>query len=142
VALFFRRFLVVSISYLPQESHFEFGAKLTKTDSRSKIKKTKSYISAMVMSISELIQVGIIAPPAIFIFAEMGSSMHFGSSFPPGSVSDSQANVSDEYGRVYGMQRIHLIDGSVLPNVIVGPPTLTIMANSMRIVRRVLSHLD
>ena len=91
---------------------------------------------------SDLIRVGIVAHPIVFSLSERGSSMHFGSSFPYSKSTQNKTRFSDEFGRVGGLQNVHIVDSSILPDAIVGPPTLTIMANSMRIVRKVLRELD
>jgi len=60
-------------------------------------------------------------------------SYHFGSSFPHASESDIGNATTDRLGRLAHWDRIHLIDGSVLPNVAATTFTLTVMANSHRI---------
>jgi len=60
-------------------------------------------------------------------------SYHFGGSFPHASEQDSGSVTTDRLGRLAQWDRIHLIDGSVLPNVAATTFTLTVMANSHRI---------
>lgn len=59
-------------------------------------------------------------------------SYHFGGSFPHASGPAGRAT-TDRLGRLAGWDRIHLIDGSVFPNVPATTFTLTVMANSHRI---------
>ncbi|RWD37131.1 MAG: GMC family oxidoreductase [Mesorhizobium sp.] len=60
-------------------------------------------------------------------------SYHFGGSFPHASEPDSGSATTDRLGRLARWDRIHLIDGSVFPNVPATTFTLTVMANSHRI---------
>jgi choline dehydrogenase-like flavoprotein len=61
-----------------------------------------------------------------------GSGYHSGSSLPHG-------RGSDYLGRPPGLQRVHVVDATVLPEVRVGSVTPTIMANAHRIAREVTS---
>jgi len=140
--LLFRKYLIVSITYLPAVNSFNYSEEGVKPTSTSNLTLKKSYSSAIVRTVSELIKVGIVAIPIVFAVSEKGSSMHFGSSFPYSKSNQNKTRYSDEYGRVGGLQNVHIVDSSILPDAIVGPPTLTIMANSMRIVRKVLRELD
>lgn len=60
-----------------------------------------------------------------------GQGAHIGGTFPmrdePGPLE------SDLFGRPYGVKRIHLVDGSVLPSIPSTTVTLSIMANAYRI---------
>jgi hypothetical protein len=60
-------------------------------------------------------------------------SYHFGGSFPHASEPDVGRATTDRLGRLTRWDRIHLIDGSVFPNVPATTFTLTVMANSHRI---------
>jgi hypothetical protein len=60
-----------------------------------------------------------------------GEGVHFGSWLAMGSDSD-------RLGRPNGVSNIHIIDSSVLPTIVAGPITFTVMANSMRIVEEAL----
>jgi choline dehydrogenase-like flavoprotein len=60
-------------------------------------------------------------------------SYHFGGSFPHASEPDTSNATTDRLGRLARWDRIHLIDGSVFPNVPATTFTLTVMANSHRI---------
>jgi choline dehydrogenase-like flavoprotein len=60
-------------------------------------------------------------------------SYHFGGSFPHASKPDNGSVTTDRLGRLARWDRIHLIDGSVFPNVPATTFTLTVMANSHRI---------
>ena len=55
-----------------------------------------------------------------------GEGVHFGSWLPMGEGSDL-------LGRPIGVNRIHVIDSSILPNIAPGPITFTVMANAIRI---------
>jgi hypothetical protein len=55
-------------------------------------------------------------------------SYHFGASFPHRREPAAGSLGTDRLGRPPGWQRIHMIDGAVLPSV-----TLTVMANAHRI---------
>ena len=62
-----------------------------------------------------------------------GSSMHFGGSFP--MVKDEMVDQSNtnSFGELCQLKNVHLVDGSVLPDIPAGSFTLTIMANAYRI---------
>lgn len=66
-------------------------------------------------------------------------SYHVGSSFPHGGRPDRPRELSsDRQGRVGPWRRIHLIDGSVFPNVPATTFTFTVMANAHRIATEAL----
>ncbi|MER8395590.1 hypothetical protein NKH10_27670 [Mesorhizobium sp. M1340] len=60
-------------------------------------------------------------------------SYHFGGSFPHAGEPHTGRATTDRLGRLARWDRIHLIDGSVFPNVPATTFTLTVMANSHRI---------
>jgi choline dehydrogenase-like flavoprotein len=60
-----------------------------------------------------------------------GSGVHVGGSFPM-RVRPSGLE-SDVLGRPVGFERVHAVDATVFPTVPAAPPTLTIMANALRI---------
>jgi hypothetical protein len=65
-----------------------------------------------------------------------GKSYHFGSTFPhrqPGMQGGT-----DRWGRLPEWDRVHLVDGSVLPTLASTTFTLTVMANAARITTEVL----
>lgn len=64
--------------------------------------------------------------------AEGAKSYHIGSSFPH-AVRSSVTPTSDLLGRVAPWKRIHLVDGSVFPDVPATTFGFTIMANAHRI---------
>ena len=57
-----------------------------------------------------------------------GTGYHFGSSLAHGVLTDS-------FGRPSGLDRVHVVDASVLPNILPGSITPTMMANAARIIR-------
>jgi choline dehydrogenase-like flavoprotein len=62
-----------------------------------------------------------------------GSSVHVGGSFP---MRRSPAEFeSDVLGRPSGFERVHVVDSTVFPTLPAAPPTLTAMANAIRIAR-------
>jgi choline dehydrogenase-like flavoprotein len=67
-----------------------------------------------------------------------GKSYHFGGSFPHANAPDPGGVSTDRLGRLARWDRIHLIDGSVFPNVPSTTFTLTVMANSHRIAREAM----
>lgn len=64
-----------------------------------------------------------IAPP--------GRGNHTGGSFP--MQSDPSALETDVFGRVHGLNRVHVVDASVFPSIPATTITLTAMANAHRI---------
>lgn len=69
-------------------------------------------------------------------------SYHFGGSFPHASEPDTGSATTDRLGRLARWDRIHLIDGSVFPNVPATTFTLTVMANSHRIACEAMELTD
>ncbi|WP_432494768.1 GMC family oxidoreductase N-terminal domain-containing protein [Kineococcus gypseus] len=63
-------------------------------------------------------------------------SYHFGGSFP--HAAGTSATTTDRLGRLPEWDRVHLVDGSVLPSVPSTTFTLTVMANAHRIADEVL----
>ncbi|WP_432564140.1 GMC oxidoreductase [Kineococcus sp. SYSU DK003] len=68
--------------------------------------------------------------------AAAGKSYHFGSAFP--HAADASPTTTDRLGRLPEWDRVHLVDGSVLPSVPSTTFTLTVMANAHRIAEEVL----
>lgn len=60
-----------------------------------------------------------------------GRGYHIGCSFPMSRTGEHLT--SDLFGRPSGLQRIHIVDASVLPDLPPQSPTLTAMANATRI---------
>ena len=69
-------------------------------------------------------------------------SYHFGGSFPHASTPHAGNTMTDRLGRLARWNRIHLIDGSVFPNVPATTFTLTVMANSHRIACEAMQLTD
>jgi len=66
------------------------------------------------------------------MLAAGGKSYHWGSSFPHSTAPRGYSS-SDRFGRVGPWSRIHLVDGSVFPDVPAMTYGLTVMANAHRI---------
>jgi len=60
-----------------------------------------------------------------------GGGFHSGGSFPMST--EPTGAQSDLAGRPHGLQRIHVVDSSVLPNIAASTITLSVMANAHRI---------
>jgi choline dehydrogenase-like flavoprotein len=69
-----------------------------------------------------------------------GKSYHFGGTFPHRREAASGAGTgTDRWGRLPEWDRVHLVDGSVLPSIASTTFTLTVMANAHRIATEVLA---
>jgi hypothetical protein len=70
-----------------------------------------------------------------------GKSYHFGGTFPhrPAGADPQAGTATDRWGRLAHWDRVHLIDGSVLPTVASTTFTMTVMANAHRIATEVLA---
>jgi ferredoxin len=69
-----------------------------------------------------------------------GKSYHFGGAFPHrSSPAEGRTPGTDRWGRLPQWDRVHLVDGSVLPTVASTTFTLTVMANAHRIASEVLA---
>jgi choline dehydrogenase-like flavoprotein len=63
--------------------------------------------------------------------AQPGKSFHFGGTFPMSRTPER--GQTDVLGRPHGLERVHLIDSSVLPSIPATTITLSVMANAHRI---------
>ncbi len=63
--------------------------------------------------------------------AQPGKSSHFGGTFPMSRTPET--GQTDVLGRPHGLERVHLIDSSVLPSIPATTITLSVMANAYRI---------
>ncbi|HEY8768074.1 MAG TPA: GMC oxidoreductase [Dehalococcoidia bacterium] len=63
--------------------------------------------------------------------AQPGKSFHFGGTFPMSRTPER--GQTDVLGRPHGLERVHLIDSSVLPSIPATTITLSVMANAYRI---------
>lgn len=69
-----------------------------------------------------------------------GKSYHVGGAFPHrGAADPTSGSTTDRWGRLPDWDRIHLVDGSVLPSIAATTFTLTVMANAHRITSEVLA---
>jgi choline dehydrogenase-like flavoprotein len=68
-----------------------------------------------------------------------GKSYHFGGAFPHRDRPGAGRTATDLWGRLPDWDRVHLVDGSVLPSVPSTTFTLTVMANAHRIAGGVLA---
>jgi choline dehydrogenase-like flavoprotein len=66
-------------------------------------------------------------------------SYHFGGAFPHSTSARPGRPTTDTWGRLPDWDRVHLVDGSVLPSVPSTTFTLTVMANAHRIASGVLA---
>ena len=64
------------------------------------------------------------------------SGNYYGSTFPMSSSKKDYS--SDRFGRISNFSRVSVTDASIFTNLSARPPTLTILANSLRIVKEVL----
>jgi len=62
---------------------------------------------------------------------EPGRGFHTGGSFP--MAANPQGFEADTLGRPVGLQRVHVVDSSVLPSIPATTITYTVMANAHRI---------
>jgi choline dehydrogenase-like flavoprotein len=69
----------------------------------------------------------------------MGSALHFAGSLPMSAAPGRYQ--TDRDGRLAGTSRVHIVDGACLPRLPAKNATLTIMANALRIGRRVAAAL-
>ena len=63
------------------------------------------------------------------------SGYHFGASFPM-SDNFNHENNTDTQGRIKNVRNIHILDSSVLPSIPSGSFSYTVMANAIRIVKK------
>jgi hypothetical protein len=94
--------------------------------------RTRGIVGQVVRKISRnSLRLGAAPVLPMLQIAEPGKSFHFGGTFP---MSRTPApGQSDVLGRPHGLQRVHLIDSSVLPSIPATTITLSVMANAYRI---------
>ena len=84
-------------------------------------------------------RIGFISHPALIRRPNMGSALHFAGTLP---MTDSPARYqTDRDGKLAGTSRVHIVDGACLPRLAAKNSTLTIMANALRIGRRIAAAL-
>jgi ferredoxin len=94
--------------------------------------------------LKEIRSFGILPLPLIKRRAPTGHSYHLGGSFPlvdPEPPESRSSNWSDALGRPNHLDRVHLIDSSVLPRVTSTPTAGVTMANAMRLCSAVVAEL-
>lgn len=67
-------------------------------------------------------------------------SYHFGGTFPHARRGHGGRFSTDRLGRLHDWRRVHLVDGSVLPDIPATTFTLTVMANAHRIAAEVVRN--
>lgn len=75
--------------------------------------------------------------PAAFV-SGAAKSYHFGGTFPHAHQGEGSRFSTDPLGRLRWWKRVHLVDGSVLPDIPATTFTLTVMANAHRIASEVI----
>ena len=88
-----------------------------------------------------LLKNGVLINPIPLLFP-VGGGNHIGSSFPNNFLPESDSASSDTFGRTFGMNRVHIVDSSSLHRLPVGSVTLTSMAFTDLICRRIGKDLD
>jgi len=138
----FRYFLVISLTYLPSNLSANLNIKndLFEINEQPCLRVTYYYYKSLFRCKKIFHKLKVSWFSIFFRRANSFVSMHFSSSFAKNT--NFRENCTDREGRIGGTFNIHIVDGSVLPEVIVGPPTLTIMANSLRIVDESWSNYD
>jgi choline dehydrogenase-like flavoprotein len=69
-------------------------------------------------------------------------SYHFGGSFPHARLDQASSLNTDRIGRLKAWRNIHLVDGSVFPNIPATTFTLSVMANAHRIAEESVTLRD
>jgi len=126
-------------------SYFNLGSNLTDQfiiDEKNKLKiyETKYKISDILNICDDLFNKNLL--DGQFFHYKMAIKMkplsgnHFGSVFPMSNSKKSFFN-SDRLGRIGNFKKISITDSSIFPKLSARPPTLTILANSLRITQEV-----
>lgn len=131
--------LIVAQGFLHSDYSSQIEMQLTVEGSRTCLRldekqneKTRGAIKLIRSKLSKLSRaVGMLALSPFSHAGIAGSSFHCGSSFP---MSDKPNDLeSDTLGRPAGLQRVFLVDASVLPSIPATTITLSVMANAHRI---------
>lgn len=71
----------------------------------------------------------------------VGSSSHYGASFPMTSQELPDENFSDSLGRPNGLKKTFIVDTSIFSKINSTPPTFNAMANARRIARTIVKEV-
>ena len=93
----------------------------------------RAYASLKGFYRSRFARVGWLLVPGSVQLAPVGSDVHYGASLPMTDLATRPTLSTDPMGRLALADRIHFVDGSILPTLPGKPHTLTVMANASRI---------
>jgi hypothetical protein len=119
------------VIYSPQTNSESLSIKMNSAEkitveSNSSVEMRAEFESRLRNLAKLLRKAGFIATPAGFRIANTGSGFHSGCSLPLNKRTS-------HLGCLPGLNRIHIVDTSVLPHLKVGPITTTAMLNAIRI---------
>lgn len=124
-------------SNLSSKLRLSYNHELNKFEYTSINPKNKKLINKSIKILFKNLKKAKIIPIKFMIKSYyFGTSYHFGGQFPHSQSKHSSK--TDIYGRLPGLERVFIIDSSVLPKVNTGPLTITIMANAKRICKKIL----
>lgn len=135
----FSRRLIVAQAFLHSRLSGSMAMSLEAKDGEARLKLEPVENPASLPALARLKQrlLGALAPSGVFAltpFARMdaiGSSFHCGGSFPMRDAP--QGLEADVLGRPAGLERVHIVDASVLPSIPATTITFSVMANASRI---------
>jgi choline dehydrogenase-like flavoprotein len=84
-------------------------------------------------------RIGFLSHRAMIQRPPMGSALHFAATLP--MTAEPSRYETDRYGRLAGTSAVHIVDGACLSRLPAKNATLTIMANALRIGRRLATTL-
>ena len=101
--------------------------------------KSKKRLDFFIKKMKSCIKVTDLIPVNIVLSSKLGQSQHFGSTMRMKITPN--INQTDFYGRPHKHKRTFIIDSSVLPSIPSSPTTINIMANAVRICKKIESLL-
>jgi choline dehydrogenase-like flavoprotein len=85
-------------------------------------------------------RIGYLSAAALCQYPEMGSSLHYAGTLPMKSNAGRYQTGAD--GRLYGTKAVYIVDGACFSELPAKNLTFTIMANALRIARKVRTSLE
>lgn len=99
--------------------------------------KSKERLESFVSKMRKIFKYTRLYPIPLYLSSKLGHSQHFGGTFPMKVLPNS--NEVDMLGRPMNHDRVFVVDASILPTIPSSPTTTIVMANAIRICKKLIS---